>query len=382
MSAYVDPTAPAVEYCESAAGSFPERAEAYQAMAADLKDKLWHELSVKLLAFFHSHSDIALYDKVVLPVAKHLYPLHVAEMAAAVANSETDVAAAKAVLENLLQQQQDEKEDILSKLFLQSKLSLLDESPEALAQIRANADLLLPMAPSSEVALVSAAHYHAALAYHLRHGPPEAFYEQAKSFLEFAPVSYQDTIHVRATLDYRKLAVDWCLAALTGDGIYNLGEVLEQNDLLNLIQGTPDAWLVSLVQACADGDLAQLDALTSNNTVPQALAQRATHVREKVTLLGLVNWILQKKDEKKYTFAEISESLHIPLDQVEWVLMRALSVHLVEGWMDQVDQTVMITWVRPRTLSKEQIQALADRFGAWATKVKETQSFMKEAVVV
>jgi 26S proteasome regulatory subunit N9 len=43
--------------------------------------------------------------------------------------------------------------------------------------------------------------------------------------------------------------------------------------------------------------------------------------------------------------------------------MRALSVHLIEGTMDQVDQTVHVTWVMPRVLNAAQLRELAARCG-------------------
>lgn len=41
--------------------------------------------------------------------------------------------------------------------------------------------------------------------------------------------------------------------------------------------------------------------------------------------------------------------------QVELLVMKALSLDLVKGTIDQVDQKVQITWVQPRVLDKEQV---------------------------
>ena len=42
------------------------------------------------------------------------------------------------------------------------------------------------------------------------------------------------------------LAVDLCLAALTGEGVYNLGQVVS-NPILKVLEETPQAWLVELL---------------------------------------------------------------------------------------------------------------------------------------
>ena len=68
----------------------------------------------------------------------------------------------------------------------------------------------------------------------------------------------------------------------------------------------------------------------------------------------------------------------VPVDQVEWVIMRALSLKLIKGTMDQVEQTVDVTWVMPRVLDNKQMSELSTRFGEWAVKVSKTKDFMEE----
>jgi 26S proteasome regulatory subunit N9 len=54
-------------------------------------------------------------------------------------------------------------------------------------------------------------------------GPPEAFYEEAIRYLNY----YQpDLTSLTAQQEQHQLAVDLCLAALVGDGVYNLGQVV------------------------------------------------------------------------------------------------------------------------------------------------------------
>jgi 26S proteasome regulatory subunit N9 len=54
--------------------------------------------------------------------------------------------------------------------------------------------------------------------------------------------------------------------------------------------------------------------------------------------------------------------------QVEWVLMRAMSLGLLRGNLDEVEGTVSVTWVQPRVLNVAQIQLLNDQLGVWAEK--------------
>jgi 26S proteasome regulatory subunit N9 len=260
------------------------------------------------------------------------------------------------------------------------------------------------------------------LTYYKRVGPPEAFYEQAMQFLNYAPppppvlpssassstsasssgepgdgaVSPVPTTTPRqvevdvtmiSTTNYHQLAVDLCLAALTGDGVYNLGQVVEDQAVLLQYLKQPSNnsqfyWLVELLQAVADGNVVLFDELTSPThayaasiAAQPALVHRAAAVREKLTLLCLVWLVFQKAShERTLTFDELAEALHLQgdKDRVEWVVMRALSVHLMEGFIDQVDETVTVTWILPRVLNAEQMQSLSNSFAEWAVKVRKT----------
>ena len=55
------------------------------------------------------------------------------------------------------------------------------------------------------------------------------------------------------------------------------------------------------------------------------------------------------------TFEEIAVEAQLPIGEVEMLVMKALSLGLVRGAIDQVDQKVHMTWVQPRVLDKEQV---------------------------
>ena len=51
----------------------------------------------------------------------------------------------------------------------------------------------------------------------------------------------------------------------------------------------------------------------------------------------------------------------------------SLSLKLIRGSLDEVDQTATITWVQPRVLSLPQISALSDRLSAWCDKLNAVE---------
>ena len=60
--------------------------------------------------------------------------------------------------------------------------------------------------------------------------------------------------------------------------------------------------------------------------------------------------------------------------------MKALSIGLIKGSMDQVEGVVEVSWVMPRVLDQGGLKSLSERFGEWADKVKDTKGFMLEHV--
>lgn len=56
--------------------------------------------------------------------------------------------------------------------------------------------------------------------------------------------------------------------------------------------------------------------------------------------------------------------------------MKALSLKLIRGSIDQVDQLAVITWVQPRVLEKEQIDGMRRQLEEWNNQVKKISTFV------
>ena len=57
--------------------------------------------------------------------------------------------------------------------------------------------------------------------------------------------------------------------------------------------------------------------------------------------------------------------------------MRALSLKLIRGLLDQVDGTLRVTWVQPRVLQTAQINLMKDRLQTWCGTVNKTLHFLE-----
>lgn len=82
-----------------------------------------------------------------------------------------------------------------------------------------------------------------------------------------------------------------------------------------------------------------------------ALVAEERKLREKITILALMEIIARlPSDEHVVQLKSIAERTKLTVDGAEFLVMKALSVHLIEGAIDQVDGTVRISWVQPRVL--------------------------------
>ncbi len=52
------------------------------------------------------------------------------------------------------------------------------------------------------------------------------------------------------------------------------------------------------------------------------------------------------------------------------LVMKAMSLELVRGSIDEVDKTVQIEWIMPRYLSMDHLQVLVSRMEEWETKME------------
>ena len=50
------------------------------------------------------------------------------------------------------------------------------------------------------------------------------------------------------------------------------------------------------------------------------------------------------------------------------MLMRAMSLELIKGKIDDVDSTVNVSWVQPRVLDKSQLSSVRDQLATWSER--------------
>lgn len=89
------------------------------------------------------------------------------------------------------------------------------------------------------------------------------------------------------------------LAALLGEGVYNLGELLA-HPVLESLKDTPNSWLIDLLQAFNAGDIAALEKLKPKWSKVADLAAQELKLRQKISLLCLMEMTFKRQANNRY----------------------------------------------------------------------------------
>jgi 26S proteasome regulatory subunit N9 len=71
------------------------------------------------------------------------------------------------------------------------------------------------------------------------------------------------------------------------------------------------------------------------------------------------------------TFKTISQETKVKPDEIEHLIMKALSLGLLRGKIDQVAGVAKINWVQPKVLEKTQIEGMRQRLKEWDSNVND-----------
>ena len=371
------------------ASAHPELAEEFAAMKDLYERRLWHQLTMRLEAcvalppFQSGDLLIQLYHNFVTDFEHKISPLKLGHLAVAVSSRYADRAAAAAfmdgVITKLTEGRQPGYEE--SVLYLRMHVALLHlhegRATEARAMVLDDGKAALDALPSSDPS-VSAAFYYVCSQYHKTKQDFAEFYRTGMLYLAYVST---ETLPVDTRRD---LAVDLGLAALLGDDLYNFAELIA-HPITAALDGTAFAWLKEILAAFNDGDLHAYDQLCVKHAdalnAQPALVTNERKLREKITILCLLQIVFQLPAEnREISLTDIATRTKLNVDGVEYLLMKALSVHLIEGVIDQVEGKVNVTWIQPRVLLKPQIKELSCRLDGWIHKVRSVGEALQEEI--
>ncbi|KAI0035539.1 hypothetical protein K488DRAFT_43074 [Vararia minispora EC-137] len=350
-------------YLTTALSSTPQELHQFFQSFLELHSrKLWHQLTLKLAEFFDyplaKPFRVEVFSRFIRDFEEKLNALRLVEMGVIVSEDITNPVSHLEFLIDLLSRiSKDKSPDahvVLLSTVAHSKLSFGDVEG-CRADIDAAWEILDDL--NAVEPSVNATYYRAKAEY-------APYYRN--SLLYLACVDVQRDVNDQERL---MRAHDLGVSALLGDTIYNFGELL-LHPILNALDGTPYEWIKKLLFTFNEGNIGKFEALAPVFPKEPILQENFPFLRQKICLMALIESVFRRNAyDRTMTFQTIAEETRLAIDDVEHLLMKALSLKLIQGFIDQVEQKASITWVQPRVLSRQQIGALADRLKEWNTRL-------------
>ncbi|KAF6210323.1 hypothetical protein GE061_013427 [Apolygus lucorum] len=339
--------------------------------------KLWHQLTIKLSTFVkNEHLQkgtelIELYQNFIQGFENKINPLALVEIVAIILPQYKQPKEALTFLENIESRVKANTEAVALAKVLQGNILLQDLNDQEATKVIID-DVEKILDNHDGITSVHGRYYLLASKYFRQKGHHADYYRTALRYLGCIEVS---DLSVNEQVQH---AFFLGLAALLGEGVYNLGELLA-HPVLDSLKGTSNSWLVELLYAFNTGDIAKFEAMKPKwSAVPDLLAHEIK-LRQKISLLCLMEMTFKRASNKReLKFSEISEATRLPLDDVELLVMKALAQGLVKGAIDQVDGNVHMTWVQPRVLDKQQISSMVERLNVWCKEVQGMETLLED----
>lgn len=341
--------------------------------------KLWHQLTLKIMAFVKrpeaaTEDLFAFYQCFIADFESKLNPLNLVEIVSfiskqMVTRAGTNADAISQVIAFLeaikVKVKLNQDASILSSILIcRIKLDRGD-----LEGVKAILEEVSPLVDAETgVTPVHGRYFQLSSDFHQFMGNHNNYYRDALRYLGCIDLSEQDPN------DLKQRAFALSLAGLLGDEIFNFGELLQHDIIKHAKQDWP--WLFDLMSAFNSGDINKYEALRPKWSSQPDLAAQEIHLRQKISLLCLMDMTF-RSPSGVLTFQEIATQTKLPLDEVELLVMKALSLELIKGSIDEVDQKVNLTWVQPRVLDKEQITGLRSKIDSWIGRVRDISHLLE-----
>mmetsp|Transcript_49212 Transcript_49212/g.107036 ORF Transcript_49212/g.107036 Transcript_49212/m.107036 type:complete len:387 (+) Transcript_49212:86-1246(+) len=207
---------------------------------------------------------------------------------------------------------------------------------------------------------------------------PHEFYKSSILYLAFTPLA------AIPAEERPQLAFEVGVAALVSEEEFDFGELMQQ-ELLASLEGSKYEWLIELLKAFVDGKFEAYDAAIARHKAQidgsPAFQQAVVGgvLTRKMAALALMELAFRKpKKQRRLTFDEVAQHCRVGPKEVEHLMMRAMCANLIRGRIDEVEQLLMITWVKPRILDVARIDLMRQRMDGWADQTGLLQDNLAE----
>lgn len=369
----------------------------YQQLRDNYENKLWHQFTTDVTSFYESQETVpvrlAFYKQVLLPIIDRINEIDVVQfLTQSLAGVDFDTALNEL---NLLKTKfikiDNEKTrndglrnhvEACALIDLQlANIYLLNGDLPVARDILNKFELQFINVNYSPLSIVTSTFYEVNSFYYKLKKDYNSFYYNSLLYLSSLDPNSSNNSNI--TLDF---VIDIFVAAILGDKIFNFGEILNNNKLTDTISSNNQDktlnWIISLLNCLTCGDFTNFNNLINNKsqeTTDQInlFVQNENFLRQKICIMTLIE-IVFTKNIRILSFNDVATATHLNENDVEHLVMKAISLGLLKGSIDQVNQLITITWVQPRIINNNQIEKMNKRLIDWNLQVTKLAEKMEK----
>lgn len=175
-------------------------------------------------------------------------------------------------------------------------------------------------------------------------------------------------------VDRQQIATDICLSALLSPNIYNFGEVLTHN----AVQVYTPQYLKELLVICQKGDLSNVKAYFAtlqqhlatatgaDKALMTTIASKYAFLYRKLQVVALINDVFSRTaEQRKVPYQQLYKVLALNhaddiknVVELEQIVTYAIGCGVIKAQINNIESTVLFTWVQPRLLDATQLGSL------------------------
>ena len=138
--------------------------------------------------------------------------------------------------------------------------------------------------------------------------------------------------------------------------------------------GTDFEWLHALLYALGRGNISEFEnAIHMHHeyiTRFPNIMKELTHLQQKVRIISLLELLFEvDKDDRSLKFERVAQHCQLPKNDVELMLMKAMSLQLIKGNIDEVEEVIHVDWMLPRYLGKSHLEIMVRKLQEWEAKM-------------
>jgi len=375
-----------MDFIESQQTQYPTLAARYHELGDLFKKKLWHQLTEALKRFVNDpecrnaeDTTVLLYSQFISLFEKELNQLEFALLCVEISRRYRDFPTSSAIFLEARYEAKDrigtEGSLILRLEMAHLKLCRTPADVKACRTILEESEKEMEGLLEAVDPIVHSNFHRVRVAYYKLLGNANEYYKSALSFLAYTPL---DNI---GEGERPQLARDLAIAALTSESVWNFGDLL-RHPITSVLQGTENQWLHDVLMAFNTGDVPKWQKLCEEHAgilkTQPAFSGNMDFLKKKIRLMALVELVFKRDPhDRLIPFRDIMVQCHVGAGEVELVVMRAMSLCLIKGKLDQIKQTVSVTYVIPRILQLSHLADLKGKMDCWLDKINTAVDFVQ-----